>query len=304
MLSLSLRQVEYALAVGRHGGMGAAAQVLHVSQPALSVALAQLEAQLGQPLFLRRPGGRLVPSPFGTRWLAEAAPALAAMARLADGAAPRATPLRLAVFEDLAATCLAPLIGAATDAGLALDPLVAGFDALTQALRQGRVDMALTWDLGLDIDIDRQVLALVPPHAVLAPDHPLAGRDSLTLADLADQPLVLADQGLSVAHMRALFSRAGLAARIAHRTPTLELMRSYAAHGLGVGLSYTNPAARLSQDGRPLVTRALTDAGAEPVVLARPAGAPPTPAMQALAALAAGALPAPAFPDRLPQSGP
>lgn len=303
MLSLSLRQVEYALAVGRHGGMGAAAQALHVSQPALSVALAQLEAHLGQPLFLRRPGGRLVPSPFGTRWLAEAGPALAAMARLADSAAPRAAPLRLAVFEDLAATCLAPLIAAATGAGLALDPLVAGFDDLTQALRQGRADMALTWDLGLDHDTHRQVLALVPPHAVLAADHPLAARESLTLADLADQPLVLADQGLSLAHMRGLFARAGLGTRIAHRTPTLELMRSYAAHGLGVGLSYTNPAARLSQDGRPLVTRPLTNAGAEPLVLARPAAAPPTPAMQALAALAGPALPAAAFPDRIAQPG-
>ena len=39
MLSLTLRQIEYATATARHGGMTAAAAALHVSQPALSVAL-------------------------------------------------------------------------------------------------------------------------------------------------------------------------------------------------------------------------------------------------------------------------
>ncbi|MCX8510044.1 MAG: LysR family transcriptional regulator, partial [Rhodobacteraceae bacterium] len=57
MLSITLRQLEYAVAVGRAESVTLAAEALHVSQPALSVALAQLEAQLGQPLFLRRPGG-------------------------------------------------------------------------------------------------------------------------------------------------------------------------------------------------------------------------------------------------------
>ena len=149
-----------------------------------------------------------------------------------------------------------------------------GFEPLAEGLRGGGCDLALTWDLGLGAGIARQVLRQVPPHAVLSPGHSLAARASLCLGDLADQPLVLADQGPSLAHLRALFARTGLDARIAHRTPTLDIMRGYAAHGLGVGLSYTNPAPRLSQDGKPFVTRPLCDAGAEAVVLARLASAP------------------------------
>ena len=57
MLSLTLRQIDYATAVARHGGITRAAEALHVSQPALSVALGQVEAAVGQPLFLRRAGG-------------------------------------------------------------------------------------------------------------------------------------------------------------------------------------------------------------------------------------------------------
>jgi DNA-binding transcriptional LysR family regulator len=272
MLSTTLRQLEYACAIARHGGLTAAALALHVSQPALSVALAQVERQLGQPLFLRRPGGPLVPTPFGRGWLAAAEAQLDAVAGLMSGAV-RSAPLRLAMFEDLAPILLAPLL-AETD--LPLTPRVMGFEALTDALLQGQADIALTWDLGLPPAIGRLVLIRLPPQAVLAADHPLARRTSLTLSDLAAEPLVLTDQGLSIGHMRALFAQRGLAPRIAHRCATLDLMRSFAANGLGVGLSYAQPAPRESPDGKALVVVPVTDAGREPLVLAHPvSGADP-----------------------------
>lgn len=301
MLSLTLRQIEYAVAVGSHGGMSAAASALHVSQPALSVALAQLEGHLGQPLFLRRPGGRLVPTSFGQRWLAKAEEAVQVIATLADPTRLAGQTLRLAVFKDLAASCLGPLLAAvAKDApGLNVVPSLLEFEELTTALRMGRADLALTWDLGLEADIARQTLARIPPHAVLAAEHPLAAHSALSLNDLADQPLILTDQGLSISHMRALFAKAGLMPRIAHRAASLDLMRSLAANGLGVGLSYTNPAARLSQDGRALVTRPLTDAGAEAIVLAKLTISPETPGTEMLARLLPGLIGPPAFPDRL-----
>jgi DNA-binding transcriptional LysR family regulator len=301
MLSLTLRQLEYAVAVGRHGGVTAAAHALHVSQPALSVALAQLEGLLGRPLFLRRAGGRVLPSSFGRVWLEQAEAQLAGLAALARSDATPQTEARLVVFSDLAPTCLAPLLATAQRHGLALSPQVSGFEALAEALHQGRADLALTWDLGLDIGIERRVLARIAPHAVLRAGHPLAVRPSLSLSDLASEPLVLADQGLSLGHMRALFSNAGLAPRIAHRTASLELMRSYAANGLGVGISYTNPASRQSQDGQALVTRPIVDAGTEPLVLARLAGNPLSEAAKRLAALLPLALPLTPFRDSMAQ---
>lgn len=297
-LYLTLRQLDYAVAVARHGGVTAAAEALHVSQPALSVALRELEARLGRPLFLRRPGGRAVPTAFGRGWLAAAEAQLAAIARLAEPDRLEAPPLRLALFEDLAPVCLAPLIArAAALPGLTLETRVLGFEALDAALRRGEADLALTWDLGLGPGVLRQVLARVPPHAVLPPDHPLAALPALRLSDLADQPLILADQGPSLAHLRALFTRAGIAPQVAHRPATLELMRSHAANGLGVGLSYTNPAARVAPDGRPFVTRAIADAGAEPVILAQLDGNALPDAAAGLAPLLAALFTGPAFPD-------
>ncbi|MFT4149508.1 MAG: LysR family transcriptional regulator [Paracoccaceae bacterium] len=270
MLSLTLRQIEYVTAIARHCGMTAAAAALHVSQPSLSVALREVERTLARPLFLRRPGGRMVPTAFGRLWLDAAEAQLAAVARLAQGRID--PPLRLAVFLDLAPLILAPLM-AATGAGI--DPQVMDFEPLVHGLTRGRIDAAVTWDLGLDAQIARRVLARIAPHVVLAPDHPLAARQGLRLADLTDQPLVLTDQGPSIAHVRALFARAGLAPRIAHRTATLDLMRSYAANGLGIGLSWSRPHGRISPDGRRLALRPLTDAGTEAVVLAFPEAAEP-----------------------------
>ncbi|OJY27146.1 MAG: hypothetical protein BGP11_13665 [Rhodobacterales bacterium 65-51] len=268
MLSVTLRQLEYAVAVARNGGVTAAAQALNISQPALSVALSQLEAQLGKPLFLRRPRGPAVPTAFGRDFLEAAETQLASMARLMAGDAAPAAPVRLAVFEDLAPVILGPLL-AALPADLPVTPGVLGFEAMTDGLGRGQIDLALTWDLGLPLSVTREEVARVKPHAVMGPRHRLALRAGVSLAELADVPLILADQGLSVGHMRALFARRGLTPRIAHRTATLELMRSFAANGLGVGLSYTAPVPGQSYDGAALVTRPVLDAGAgEPLVLA------------------------------------
>ena len=275
MLSITLRQLEYATAIARHGGVTAAANALHISQPALSVALAQLETLLARPLFHRRPGGRLVPNSYGRGWLTKAEAALAQVGALTRSDTAIGTELHLALFQDLAPQLLAPLIAGANlrHPELRLRCSVMGFDPLAAALAEARCDLAVTWDLGLPANISRETLALVPPHAVLAATHPLALKDSLLLKDLAGQPLVLADQDQSLGHTRALFAAQGLIANIVHRTASLEVMRSYAANGLGIGFSYTNPAPRHSPDGAPLVTRPLTDAGAEPVVLAHLAAA-------------------------------
>ncbi|MDB5660296.1 MAG: LysR family transcriptional regulator [Cypionkella sp.] len=292
MLSLTLRQLEYATAVARHGGVTAAAQTLNVSQPALSVAIAQLETLLQRPLFLRRAGGRLTPTAFGRGWLELAEVQLTALTRLTDPNT-AAEDIRLAVFEDLAAGCLAPILNQVAQRApqLKITPQVMDFETLSEALHKGKADLALTWDLGLQSDIARQTLARIAPHAILSPDHRLAQNPSLSLAQLAEEPLILTDQGLSLGHMRGLFAQAGLTPQLRHRTASLDLMRSYAANGLGIGLSYTNPAARLSSDGKPLVTRPISDAGTEPLILAHLAQNPPSAAAQQLSALIPEALP-------------
>jgi len=291
MLSITLRQLEYAVAIGRAQSMTLAAETLHVSQPALSVAIGQIEANLGKAIFLRRAGGPMLPTSFGRGFLDRAEAILADVGRLTTGDEGRPTPVTLGCFDDLAPLLLAPLLVrlAATAPDIPVTPQAGSFEDLAAGLARGRIDLAITYDLGLDSGFQREEIARLTPHAVLSAAHPLATRERLTLADLAAEPLILADQGLSVGHMRALFTRAGLVPEIAHRAASLETLRSFAANGLGIGLSYTRPAAAQSYDGQPLVTRPITDAGAgEPIVLVHHSANPLSAAALRLARLIAG----------------
>jgi len=54
---LNLRHLRAASAIGRLGSISAAAQAIHISQPAITQGLAKLETMLGQPLFERRTNG-------------------------------------------------------------------------------------------------------------------------------------------------------------------------------------------------------------------------------------------------------
>ncbi|WP_425988393.1 LysR family transcriptional regulator [Ensifer sp. R-19] len=288
MLYISLRQLEYVVAVAHAGSLTIAAQQVNVSQPALSVAVTQVEAHLGRKLFLRRKGVPVMLTGFGRLFLADAEALLADAARLED---PEALGLRrlaritLGIFEDLAPIYLAPLLrwlrGEFPDVEIRTS--VASFEILSEAVLAGQIDVALTYDLGLDASFQRQHFASVSPQAWFQPDDPLAGRNEIRLADLADRPLILSNQGLSIRHMLGLFRSVGVTPLVAHRATSVEVLRSLAANGEGVGVSYTNPAGALSYDGKPLARVPIADAQAmEPIVLVHCGDQPaPLPAIRA-----------------------
>lgn len=290
MLYLTLRHYEYVCAVARHGSLSAAAEALHVSQPALSAALTRIEAQLGQTLFLRRRGAALALTPQGREFTARAEALVAQAAALETPGQAAAGNQRLVIgcFTDLAPFLLAPalrLLRAAMP-GVALDSRALPFEPLIESLTAGSVDLAVTYDLGLDAGFERLRAGERVPHVLVAPDHPLAARSSVFLQELAEYPLILSQEGLSAQHMLGLFRRRGLLPRVAHRAASLELLRSLAANGEGAGLAYSLPPGGVSYDGKPVVAVPVSDADAvEPVVLASHGKAASAAAQKAIAVL-------------------
>lgn len=274
MLYLTLRHYEYACAIAAEGSLSAAAARLNVSQPALSNALDRIDEQLGYPLFIRKRGAALAVTPQGRRFVERAEALLAQATSLETGrtSGPTTTRLTLGCFSDLAPFLLAPALQrlraaypqlTVTYRAVAFEPLIAG-------LLDGSIDIALTYDLGLDAGFVRNTLYHQGPVAVLAPEHDLAQNDTITLNDLVQYPLILSDEGLSAQHMLTLFRRLDLSPTVAHRTQSLEIMRSLAAHGEGAGISYAAPRATQSYDGKPLVLTPISDPSAnEPVILTR-----------------------------------
>jgi len=189
-MDLDLRLVRYFTAVAEHEGFGRAAAALHVAQPALSRQIQRLEHQIGARLFDRTPQGVSL-TEAGQEFLPYARTLLTTAHRGALAA--RSAPAGRLVIGHVGDLTVTPAVRELRR----LHP-----DALIRtrhldwreldALPEHRVD-ALVTRLPLPMAPDRlRITALYdePRMAVLPSDHRLAGKESITLDDLADQELV------------------------------------------------------------------------------------------------------------------
>ncbi|EOW0730956.1 TPA: LysR substrate-binding domain-containing protein [Klebsiella pneumoniae] len=164
-----LRQLSYFIAVAEHCGFSRAAAALHVSQPALSQQIRQLEAMLEVQLF-DRSGRRIRLTDAGEIWLEYARRALRELEEgrraLHDAEDLQHGKLRIAMTPTFSTYMLGPLMEDELDVGIAFD------DSRSQEIV---VQPLLT-----------ETLALVVSRA-----HPLAGERDLQLQALDAQPLIL-----------------------------------------------------------------------------------------------------------------
>ena len=282
MLSLSIRQIEYAVATFEFGSISGAAEALNISQPALSVAISRIEEHFGKPLFIRRKGASVVPTSFGFSFLHDANVLLKDFNHLLDNKNENILtkkPIFVGCFIDLAPMMLAPTVIHLKNKfpNINLSTSVGDFELLSKQLKNGTIDFALTYNLGLDADFNLKTIANLKPKIFVEENHKFVGKSKVLLKDLAKEKLVLADQELSVSHIMSLFQQNNITPTIEHRVVTLELMRSYVANGLGVGISYTTPNSDRSYDGKVLKILDFEDyAHEEPIVIATNKYNPPS----------------------------
>ncbi|MCX7889307.1 MAG: LysR family transcriptional regulator [Rhodobacteraceae bacterium] len=257
-LRFSLRQLEYLVAVAETGTVAGAAARARVSPPSVSAAIAQLEADLGLPLFVRRHARGLTLTPAGRAILADARAVLAAASRIVDhaGEIRGSVQGRLAVgcLVTFARTVLPAVRRSFVDRHPAVEFSQVEHDqaGLLEGLRDAAIDIALTYDLGLPADLDFIPLVTLPAHAVLPEGHPLAARAALGPADLAPEPLVLLDLPMSADYFLTFFAGSGLTPRIAERTRDLDVARGLVANGFGWSIANFRPVSDRAPDGRGL----------------------------------------------------
>jgi DNA-binding transcriptional LysR family regulator len=263
-MNLTLTQLRYLVAVARHGSVTAAARMLNVSQPSISVAIDNVEATLGQKLFVRQRGSGIALTSFGRSAVAKAKQVLAEadeLLGLGTRDADVGGELVLGCFEDLAPYFAPALIRAFSQRCPAVTVVVRDetFETLGRRLGDSAIDLGLTYDLGLPSHFARILLHELRPHALLPQGHALASQASVSLAELATHPLITTDQPHSWQHMLDLFLSRGLSPVSQSTTSSFELQRSMVANGFGVAVSYTRPYGDRSYDGLPLVCKPLSD---------------------------------------------
>jgi LysR family transcriptional regulator, transcription activator of glutamate synthase operon len=237
---MDLRQIAYVEAVARNANFTRAAAEIHVAQPALSVAIRRLEAELGVRLF-ERTSRRVSLTPAGTAFLDRAARVSREVEALADEMSEYAGGIRgrlrlsawYHVEPDLVDfmrdfTSTNPFVEVSIQELPAAETLA--------ALRAGDVDLAAVVQFpGLNLDdFERAALRTEPAVLVVRADDVLAGEESLNLADLSDRPFVVTRPGTG---LRRLFDHVFVGAehppRIAIETNELAAMVAFASAGLG-----------------------------------------------------------------------
>ncbi|EFC85115.1 transcriptional regulator, LysR family [Parafrankia sp. EUN1f] len=146
--------------------------------------------------------------------------------------------------------------------------------ALVAGLREGRLDAALTRPPLVD-DLESEVVLREPVAAVLPVGHPLAGRDELRVADLADEPWVLTPSHSWPPWHRKYetdFRRAGFSPRIVERGTSPQGLLALVAAGVGVTRL---PCSSRSLRDSGVVFVPLADDEAEVVLVRWAGGAPP-----------------------------
>jgi DNA-binding transcriptional LysR family regulator len=214
-VELDLSHLRSFLAIVRYGGHHRAAEALHLTQPAVSRHVKRLEAQLGQPLFVRR-GRGVELTPYGERAAVELGDVLAAhdraLAQLHRDA-DHAGPFVLGTIENLVDPVLPDLINVVREqiGEQTLQLRVDRSLELVERLARGEVDAAIVLDRGsasgalklgtvalrwwASPELAAAVESPPRPFPVVAYDPPCAMRDLALgrLEELGIEPLVTAE---------------------------------------------------------------------------------------------------------------
>ncbi|MFI1400972.1 LysR substrate-binding domain-containing protein [Streptomyces sp. NPDC020681] len=187
---MELRSLRYFVTVAEELHFGRAAARLHMSQPPLSRAIKQLETEFGALLFARSPAGVTL-TPVGAVLLDEARALLdqADRVRVRVTAAAGAATITIGILGDGTDPGISRLAAVFRRSHPGVDIRIRDTDLTdpTCGLRAGLVDVALTRAPFNGTALTVRELRTDPVGAVLRADDPLARRDHLKLADLADR---------------------------------------------------------------------------------------------------------------------
>ncbi|MEV6970142.1 LysR family transcriptional regulator [Hamadaea sp. NPDC051192] len=211
---MNLAQLRALVAVADAGGFTKAAATLGLTQSGVSHVVAALERELQLPLVTRTRGGVRL-TVHGQLIIGHAREAVARVERISEVAATatrrRRRRIRVATFPS-AGQLLPSLIAAyAVRLPEVAVVLLEGSDAEVRTWLDDRlVDAGVVADLdgGSAAEAYGVVLHRDRMLAVVEPGHPLAGQPSVQLAELADDPFLLSDNGCEPL-LRRLYEDAG-----------------------------------------------------------------------------------------------
>ena len=240
MKNATLRQLKVFQTVARHLSITRAAEELHLTQPAVSAQVRELEGHAGLPLF-ERLGRRLHLTAAGRELVAQSA-AILAQFREAEDAMARLKGVEggtLSVAVISAGDYFFPRLLAAfthVHPGVRIDLTVQNREGLLRRLADNLSDLAV---MVRPPEGDDMVAEAFAPHAyviVAAPSHPLAGAARIPLARVLDEPFCVREPGSDTWNsMRDAFGARFPSVRITMEIASNETIKQSVVAGFGLG---------------------------------------------------------------------
>jgi DNA-binding transcriptional LysR family regulator len=263
---LSFRQVRHFIAVAETGSISGAAQAVHISQSSLTMAIQKLEEEVGVPLFVRHAKGMQLTHQ-GHQFLRQAHLILATVENATRSLQSRSEQidghLTIGVSSLVAGYYLAELLNhfQRTYPNVVITVMEDERPYIEHLLVSGEVDVGVLILSNLE---DRQalqveILTQSPFRLWLPPQHPLLERDTVTLADVAHEPLIqLCVDEMELSSNR-LWGQSGLNPNVTLRTASTEAVRSLVASGLGVSIQPDVTYRQWSLEGDVIEARGISD---------------------------------------------
>jgi DNA-binding transcriptional LysR family regulator len=248
-MEIELRHLRLVKTVAEEGSITRAAAALGSTQPAVTRLLRRLENTLGGPLFVRSRDG-VEPTSLGKLVIARAQAVLPVIDSLSSDveasklAGPVPEKIRVGAENGPAMVGLLRGIRNLFTGTEIVTESENGLAGLLELVTGGHVHLAaifefVGYELALSRELATQAVGCEPIFIMLAEDHPLADREELELADLAEQSWVLTplDVDREYDMFAAACGRAGFSPRVDHYLTgvhNLEVVRS----GEAIGLTY------------------------------------------------------------------
>jgi DNA-binding transcriptional LysR family regulator len=191
MEDVDLRKLRYFVAVAEKLHFGRAAEALHIAQPVLSRQIKALEDELKALLFVRDKRATEL-TPAGLQLLADARPLLANADALRRRVATAARGPGIFTIGFMPGLIVTDAVRAMRDRHpqLTVNVLRTNWDDQTEVIHDGRADVSY---VRLPVDqrgLCSRPLLTEPRVAALPDDHRLAGKTTVSIADLADEHLL------------------------------------------------------------------------------------------------------------------
>jgi DNA-binding transcriptional LysR family regulator len=255
MRSVTLKQLRLLRAAARGGSFAAAAETGHVTAPAVTMQMQQLEAEVGLPLFERN--GRVLKLTDAGRELLAAAEkidavladcnaGLAALKSVASG--------RVAVGVVSTAKYFAPQMLAAfarSHPGIDIELVIGNREDTIAAFKVGRLDVAVMGRPPEGLDVESALVGDHPQVMIAPPDHRLAKRRAIPPQHIAGETLLMRETGSGTRLLAERFlAKNHIAPRIGMEISSNETIKQAVIAGLGIAFISAHTIASEIHDGR------------------------------------------------------